>query len=61
VAVVGLEFGVVVFQVQYLGDTGEVDSLPDEIADPLQAIQVVIAVPTCAALGTSRVSNPRRS
>ena len=53
-AVVGFEFTVAVFQVQDLGDPGDVDALGDELADPLQAIQIVVAVSAGAAVGARR-------
>jgi hypothetical protein len=54
VAVVGFEFTVAVFQVQDLRDPGDVDALGDELADACQAIQIVVAVSACAAVGASR-------
>ena len=53
-AVVGFEFTVAVFQVQDLRDPGDVDALGDELADPLQAIQIVVAVSASAAVGARR-------
>ena len=54
VAVVGFEFGVAVFQVQDLRDPGDVDAQGDELADALQAIQIVVAVSAGAAVGAPR-------
>jgi hypothetical protein len=49
--VVGFELGVAVFQFEYLGDAGEVDALGDEVGDPGQAGQVVLAVAAGPAVG----------
>ncbi len=50
-AVVGFQCTVAVFEVQDLGDPGDVDALGDEVADPRQAIQIVVAVAARAAVG----------
>jgi hypothetical protein len=53
---------VAVFEVQDLGDPGDVDALVDEGGDPLQAIQIVVAVaPRAAPSVRAGVSSPRRS
>jgi hypothetical protein len=54
VGVVGFEFIGAAFQVQNLGDPGDVDALGDELADALQAVQIVDAVSASAAVGARR-------
>jgi len=43
-----------VFQVQNLGDPGDVDALRDELVDALQTLQIVVAVSASAAVGARR-------
>src|SRR6476660_5108423 len=54
IAVVGFQFGVAVCQMQDLGDPGDVDALRDKVADPRQAIQILVAVAAGAAVGARR-------
>ena len=52
--VVGFELGVELFQIKDSGDAGEVDPALDQIFDPPQAFDVVVAVAASAPVGACR-------
>src|SRR6478609_2300012 len=56
--VVGAQFVRVLFQVEDLPDAGEVDPVGDELGDPAQPAQIILAVPAGAAAGTAGPQQP---
>ena len=59
--VVGFQLVVSDLQIQDVGDTSQIHALVDKFGDPLEALEVVVAVAAGAPIGARRVSSPRRS
>ena len=57
-AVFRAEPGVVSLELQHRGNPGDVQTIPEELTDPLEQEEVILAVAAGAALGALRFEQP---